>query len=215
MGEQDSAEVGDLEADSERQILLAAAELVEEAGETRFRISDLVERSGRSVGLIYHFFGNREGVLEAVWMHKMSPWMAVDRQRLCELTDSINTVDDLRRAVRVMVADLHHLDRLDALWNKIEVIGAARHRPAMQRAIFQQQREMTEAYAEMTRRLQDKGVLDPALDAQAIAVFVQAYTFGRILGQFDDAHRVDEEKWLDVVVASYVSGFTQPDAASG
>lgn len=206
MGDQDETGADPVDDDSERQILLAAVELVDEHGESRFRIADLVERSGRSVGLIYHFFGNREGVLEAVWMHQMAPWMAVDQQLLCELTDSISTVDDLRRAVALMVDDLHHPDRLAALWSKLEVIAAARRRPTMQRVVVEQQRRMTAAYAEMVERLQAKGVMDPALDPRAVSVFVQAFTLGRILGQFDPDDPIDEQAWADVVVAAYTSG---------
>ncbi|MFM7068439.1 MAG: TetR/AcrR family transcriptional regulator, partial [Actinomycetes bacterium] len=197
-------ELGD--EDSERRILDAAVGLVEEHGESNFRISDLVERSGRSVGSIYHFFGSREGVLEAVWMHQMAPWAETDLHRLSELTAHVNTVADFRNVVVTMSSEIHQPERSEALWSKIEIIAASRRRPNLRRVIAAHQHQMTTAYADVVRSLQLKGLIRAELDAWALAVFIQAYTFGRILGQSDGTDNFDLGSWIDIVLRSFDGG---------
>ncbi|MFM7069383.1 MAG: TetR/AcrR family transcriptional regulator, partial [Actinomycetes bacterium] len=177
-----------------------------------FRISDLVERSGRSVGSIYHFFGSREGVLEAVWMHQMAPWAEVDRARLAELTASVETLADFRNVVAMMSSELHRPERSESLWSKIEIIAASRRRPNLRRVIAAQQYQMTTAYAEIVRSLQVKGLIRSELDPWALAVFIQAYTFGRILGQADGSDDFDLGSWIDIVLRSFDGGILAPQS---
>lgn len=199
-----------VEDDSEQRILLAALELVEQHGEANFRISDLVARSGRSVGSIYHFFGSREGVLEAVWVHQMTPWGVVDTESLLSLAESVTTVEEFEQAIVAIIRDIHRPERLEGLWSKVEVVAASRRRPALRRVVENTQLQMTEAFTEVVRRLQEKGLLHADVDAWALAVFAQAYTFGRILGQADGTDNYDLDKWAEVVRRTFFGGLAAP-----
>ena len=189
--------------ESERQILEAARELVAEHGEGSFRISDLVDRSGRSVGSIYHFFGSREGVLEAVWLAELTAAWAVDADRLQMLAEKASSPADLEEMVVHLARELHDPARSDQLWGKLEVISASRRRPELRRVVERAQQSMTDAYAEVIRTLQRRGVVEGTVDAAALAVFVQAVTLGRIISDLSGTASCGFEAWIDVVRRSF------------
>ena len=135
-----------------------------------------------------------------------------DRARLAALTDQVETIDDFRNVIVAMSSELHKPERSESLWSKIEIIAASRRRPNLRRVIAAQQHQMTSAYAEMVRSLQEKGLICPKLDPWALAVFVQAYTFGRILGQSDGTDNFDLGAWVDIVLRTFDGGLlVQPD----
>lgn len=208
----DNVAVADV-AEHEEQILRAARDLVNEAGESNFRIADLVKLSGRSVGSIYHSFGSRDGVLEAVWMLQMAESWAVDASRLQLLLSMVTTPAELDGAVELLARELHDPSRSEQLWAKLEVIAAARHRPSLRRVVERAQRAMTDTYTAALEDLQRRGVVVADVDARAVAVFVQAFTIGRIVGELGGTTTDGFEQWVEVVRRTLTGALTPQPCA--
>lgn len=206
--EERNNETIDAELETELVVLAAARELVQEQGEANFRIADLVEKSGRSVGAIYHSFGNREGVLEAVWIQQLSESWELDAARLQTLVATITSPEDLDVAIVLLARELHDPERADELWAKLEVIAACRRRPVLRRVVERAQQSMTDAYTSALQDLQRRGLVCPELDARAVAVFVQAFTLGRIVGELGGTSHDDFNGWVEVVRRALTGALT-------
>lgn len=181
--------------DTEQQILMAAVALVDEHGEAGLRISDLVAASGRSVGSIYHFFGNREGVVEAVRVHRFHPTWDEDLAAMQAVNDHVESLEQLLDAVEQLQTDYVQAERDGVLWQRVAAIGSAQSRPSLQAVLAQKQREQTAAFEDMIRVLQSKGIAGGSIDVRAAAVFLQAFTFGRILSVLDGTDSPTPEEW--------------------
>ena len=57
----------DLKDDRRKQILRAAVKVFAEKGYHGCRISDVAEEAGVAYGLVYHYYGNKDGLLAAVF----------------------------------------------------------------------------------------------------------------------------------------------------
>ena len=57
------------------------------------------------------------------------------------------------------------------------------------------QQEETAAFEDMITTLQSKGIVSDSIDTYAAAVFLQAFTFGRILSILDGTDRLSQETW--------------------
>ncbi len=181
--------------DTERRILMAAVALVDQHGEAGLRISDLVEASGRSVGSIYHFFGNREGVVEAVRVYRFHPTWEDDLAAMRAVNDHVESLDQLMDAVEQLQTEYVRAERNGVLWQRVAAIGSAQSRPSLQAVLAQKQQEQTAAFEDMIRGLQAKGIAGAAVDVHAAAVFLQAFTFGRILSVLDGTGDLSPEAW--------------------
>ena len=181
--------------DTEQQILMAAVALVDEHGEAGLRISDLVAASGRSVGSIYHFFGNREGVVEAVRVYRFHPTWDEDLAAMQAVNDHVESLEQLLDAVEQLQTDYVQAERDGVLWQRVAAIGSAQSRPSLQAVLAQKQREQTAAFEDMIRVLQSKGIAGGSIDVRAAAVFLQAFTFGRILSVLDGTDLLSPEEW--------------------
>lgn len=201
------------DVEQEEQILRTARDLVNEGGESNFRIADLVERSGKSVGSIYHSFGSREGVLEAVWTMQMAESWEVDATRLQLLLSMVTTPDELDGAVVMLARELHDPARSEQLWAKLEVIAAARRRPSLRRVVERAQQTMTDTYTDALKDLQQRGVVAADVDARAVAVFVQAFTIGRIVAELDGTNHDGFDEWVEVVRRTLTGALTPQPCA--
>ena len=181
--------------DTERRILMAAVALIDEHGEAGLRISDLVETSGRSVGSIYHFFDNREGVIEAVRVYRFHPTWEADLAVMQMVGDHVESLDQLLDAVEDLQREYMATARDDVLWQRVAAIGAARTRPSLRAVLASKQCEQTAAFETMIRQLQEKGIAGASIDVHSAAVFVQAYTFGRILSILDGTGSLSGDEW--------------------
>lgn len=181
--------------DTERLILTAAVALIDEHGESGLRISDLVEASGRSVGSIYHFFGNREGVVEAVRIYRFHPRWDEDREMMLAIAEGVASMDELLDAVEQMQLQYWSPERDEVLWQRVAAIGSAHSRPSLRAALAEQQRAQTGAIEDMVRTLQRRELVPSSVDPHAAAVFVQAFTFGRILAILDGTDSLSIQEW--------------------
>ena len=186
----------DEHGDTERRILMAAVELIDRHGETGLRISDLVESSGRSVGSIYHFFDNREGVIEAVRAHRFYPTWDEDVAVFRRASSAAESLDDW---LDTMVKVLDHYftaERNESVWRRVESIAAARTRPSLRMVLAARQLEQSEAFEAILIDLVDRGIARPDLELHSTAIFMQAFTLGRILSILDGTDSLTKDDWL-------------------
>jgi AcrR family transcriptional regulator len=195
----------DAETDTTQLILDAATALIDELGESGLRISDVVERSGCSVGTIYHHFGSRTRLVESVRSLRFDagttePTLSPAMVSLVDALTAASGPGDLTAPVTEFVRQVSGADMLDDLWRTVDLIGLAYSKPGVREVVAGSLRNQTEAYAAMFSMLQDKGWADRSLDPWAVAVFVQSFMVGRIVGLIDGTDNLTVDSWTDVVM---------------
>lgn len=188
---------------------MAAVELIDRHGETGLRISDLVKVSGRSVGSIYHFYDNREGVIEAVRAYRFYPTWDEDIATFRAASAAAKTLDDWLDSLGRVLDHYFTAARNEFVWRRVESIAAARTRPSLRMVLASRQREQTEAFEEILRDLVDRGLARPDLQLHSTAIFMQAFTLGRILSILDDTEHLTKDDWL-VTARDAMEGVLRP-----
>jgi len=185
-------------------ILQAAADLLAEHGEGGFKMNDVIERSGCSTGTIYYYFGSRQRLVDAVRAMQFDPQAdtraANELQRLGDALEAATTPEELLAPVTEFLQSLTWDQDLDELWKTVDFIGLAHSKPGVREVVADSLKQQTETYAAGFALLQEKGLVDPALDPWAVAVFVQAFMVGRIIGMIDGTENLKDQAWNDVVM---------------
>jgi hypothetical protein len=89
---------------------------------------------------------------------------------------------------------------------RIQVIGAAMASPRLRESLNLINREVHEELAEVIRRAQSRGWVNPDRDARAIAYWINAQTNGRVLIEMDPDWG-DLSKWNEIAIAAVLSVF--------
>ena len=89
-------------------------------------------------------------------------------------------------------------DRGIELARQIRALGHAGNSERFKEALGIEQQRLTYAFADLVREAQNQGWIASDIDPMAAAVFIQAYTIGKIIDEITP-EPVDEKEWLALI----------------
>jgi len=184
--------------ETRNRVLAVALEQLEAGGEAAVRIDEIRDRSGVSIGSIYHHFGDREGVIAAAQLRRFARFAEVDVRALADVVEQSADIEEFRSNVRRLTLGSRSQLRTDRRWGRIGVLASTTGRDDLRADIEQIQTRLTDGFAAHVAQGQARGFFRSDLDARAIAVFIEAYTLGLVLNDID-ARGIDETGWQQVV----------------
>jgi len=187
-------------SDTRGRILDVVLEQLEDGGEAAVRMDDLRDRSGVSIGSIYHHFGDRDGVIAAAQLRRFARYAEAEILALSHIVENSRSVAEFRRAVRQLTVRTASQVRVAERWGRIGVLGSTIGRPGLREEVRAVQTRLTDEFHAHIAQGQARGFFRSDLDARAVAAFIEAYSLGLALNDLD-ARAVGEREWEQVVWA--------------
>lgn len=194
------------------RVLEVATQAIEEHGEAALRVEDVAHAAGVSVGTIYRYFGNREGLVVAVRAAQFLGALDEDLDQMESLVAGVSTPAEFVESVQRLTRMAGHPSRAPLRLRRIEIIGASRARPALARAIGDEQARITDRFTAILRRAQERGLIDASLDPRSLAQFVLAFTLGQVLAEIDTSTPFDLEAWTAIAARFAAAVAASPEA---
>jgi TetR/AcrR family transcriptional repressor of nem operon len=190
-------------ASTRERLLRAAADVFGARGYDGTRVSDIARAAELSNGALYAYFGSKaELLVGALRMHG---------RRL--LSDLVAAEPDRSIADLLQVTGRRLRRRRDADgWLVIEALVAARRDADVAGAMRGYVAERVDWLADLVRKAQDAGELDPALPPSAVAHFCLSLAVGTALVA-PDLDDVDEQEWA-AFLARLVPALAPPIGAA-
>ena len=180
------------------RVLGVVVEQLEEGGETAVRVDAVRDRSGVSIGSIYHHFGDRDGLIVAAQLYRFARYAEAEIGALSEIIERASSVEEFRRSIRLLTRHAASALRIAQRWGRIGVLASTIGREALVLEVRYVQTRLTDEFQAHIAQGQARGFFRSDLDARAIALFIESYTLGHVLNDVDD-HRVSEADWEQVV----------------
>ncbi|MBM4378333.1 MAG: TetR/AcrR family transcriptional regulator [Deltaproteobacteria bacterium] len=176
-------------------ILRATLVALEQHGEAGIRVMDIARAVGCSVGILYHHYGDREGLIRAAWARQFEGLLEADTRMLYEAFERCQTVEEFR-GVLLRASEIGGgPERREMRRKRIGVLGAAWRRPALEQAIGRVQADRTTELQRAVELAQQRGFISREVSARTVATFTQAYTLGRILSDIDAEGLCPDGEW--------------------
>jgi TetR/AcrR family transcriptional repressor of bet genes len=188
------------EGSLERAILEATLAALERDGEAKLRMRDVAEAVGCSVGLLYHHYGDREGLIEAARVRQFEGLLDQDIRTTEAALDACQSAAEFRARLSSLATIGSGPERAEKRRQRIAVLGAAIQRPALLAAVGRVQSDLTSEFQRVLEKGQARGFLDPRVNARALATFMQSYTLGRILSDIDPSGPIPDEDWSELTL---------------
>ena len=177
------------ESDHPTRILITsvAAEILKEQGPGEFRVDDVLERTGLTRGAVYHHFDNVDDLVDSALIATYSEGVGATIEFVRVTLASATTFEQFRDGV--FQANINYVtnEGLRALRRlRAHTMANANGRMADQLAVEQQR--LTDEYVSVIISAKDKGWVKRNVDPLALAVFIQAYSFGIIIDDVSETH---------------------------
>lgn len=180
-------------SDVRSQMISAAIEMMEVAGEGSVRVAKIAEKVGVTEPLVYHHFKNRAALVTAAYAewYKRCQDLEVPVESLMKLVDS---QEHYEKALRASLAWSYRDARIDARKVRLSVIGAAQTNPELAEAVNEINRTFLRSLAKGMEVAQSKGWARADLDPMAMAYWMHGQINGRVVAEMDYGC-IDLEKW--------------------
>ena len=184
-------------ADTRTRILEAAMSVIEDTGEGTLRVQKIAESVGVREPSVYHFFKNREELVEAAHVERYRR-SHLEMVRPFEAGAALaDNAEDFRRIVKKILSLVYAAEREHIRSTRMSVLGAAQTSPMIAEAIRQINFEVSSKIADVLTTAQEKNWIRKEVDPLAAAYWINGQILGRVMVEMDK-ERVDLDKWNSV-----------------
>jgi AcrR family transcriptional regulator len=172
-------------SDMRSQMINAAIEMMEVAGEASVRVAKVAEKVGVTEPLVYHHFKNRAALVTAAYAewYKRCQDLEVPIDQLMAM---VTNQEEYERAMRASLTWSYQPERVAARGVRLSVIGAAQTDPELATAVNEINRRFLTSLAQATEYAQSQGWIRKDLDPMATAYWLHGQINGRVIAEMDE-----------------------------
>jgi AcrR family transcriptional regulator len=145
---------------------------------------------------LYSYFDDREDLIACAISHRFREVLHGLAETFTNPLMSVKSTEDLRQALRIIIAEAQVPARTEARIQRIESMSFARHNPAASRAIAEAKKEIADLIVRRVQPLEDAHLLAEGMSAVAFARIWYALFFGQIELEGEHALSVNPDEWF-------------------
>lgn len=182
-----------------RQILIEAAQACLELHPRDDVTVDMVlERCGVSRSSLYHHFEDFPDLLEQAVAEMISERTRQAIEMFHSIVKETESAEDFRKRIFALGRGLQSRERAPYRMQRLVALAATDRNDRYRLTMAREHKTLNQGYEELIESAQARGWIDPKVDAAAVALFIQAYTFGRVLDDISQ-EPIDEGRWNTLI----------------
>ena len=163
------------------RIINVTVAAIEAGGEPSLRVNDIARDSEVSVATLYHYFGDREGLVVAARLKQFAGSTGVYYDEFSRAMNAATTSDELASVVRSFFGEATSQASRAVRFLRAEIVGSSRTRPQLAAALREVQEDLAAKLAAVFANAQDRGLLRSSISARDMAEFALAIHLGSVL----------------------------------
>jgi AcrR family transcriptional regulator len=158
----------------------------------------ILKESNISKGSMYHHFEDLGELLDTAIIEQFAKWVDESIKVLSEVLTAATSRQEMYDGL-VQVTDITQAASLHPVrLQRVQAIAKAHGNPKMSHLLQVEQDRLTEAISDIIIDSQDKSLLKKDVDPKALAVFIQAYTLGKIIDDIS-GEPCNQEGWNSIL----------------
>jgi AcrR family transcriptional regulator len=158
----------------------------------------VLEKSGISKGSLYHHFEDFPSLLEAALVYRFHRVVDSSIALIANTVATATTREEFFADMEKVTAITHSREMTAIRFERARALGHAGTSERFREALGVEQQRLTFAFTDLVREAQNQGWVTRDIDPMATAVFIQAYTIGKLIDEVT-AEPVDEQEWLKLI----------------
>jgi len=184
-----------------KQVLIdTVVKMMDKQNPSTINSDDVLELSGISKGSLYHHFEDFSELIEHALVARFASFVDQSIYMLSQVAIHSKNKSDFVAGIKEVTRVTQAPERSNLRAERVTAISTAMLNPRMKENLGAEQERLTQALADLFRESIERGWGNPAFDARAVAVLVQAYTIGQIVDDFSPAHMAPEA-WYALIDA--------------
>ena len=168
-------------------------------GVTALHIDDVLEATDLTRGAVYHHFENVDDLIEQALLATYSEGVDLNIGFIRNIFATAKTSTEFRSGVlqaNVLYTENRKLREVRKL--RAHALAVARPGGELAKGLESEQKRLTDEYVAVITEAQSKGWVRKDVEPRALAVFIQAYSFGVIVDDVSGEH-LDAVSWRRII----------------
>ena len=175
------------------RLLKATAATIDKGGEGAVRIRDLTKSCNITAPSIYHFFGSREGLIDAAQAYRFSRGQLQLGDAFASAIHQCKNKTQFVELAHRFLATMFSPDRRAVRNTRLNVLGNAVNRPDLSKELARVQEESNVVVGEALRYAQSKGWVRDDFNTEMFAAWLNGMVNSRRLIEMNGTHPLSDE----------------------
>ena len=154
----------------------------------------VLQETGISRGSLYHHYEDFTDLLEDAMLYRFSAGVEASTGAIENIVQTAGNREEFFSMLEGVTRATQARKRADVRFDRARMLAMAQHNERFRKKLGLVQDKLTDSLTEAIALAQSKGWANPNFQARTLAVFIQAYTLGRIVDDVGD-HPMDDSEW--------------------
>lgn len=179
------------------RLLEATIAVINDSGEAAVRIDAIAAEARITKPSIYHFFGDREGLIIAAQAERLRRALRFGQDEIVELAAACTTKDQYAELLLSGVTLFATPEGRERRRTRLEVLGSAATRPKLKAIVDQVFSDAADDLAVMFDVGRERGWVTATVSSRALAIWWYGALLSRYLTESNDAF--DDAEWAAIM----------------
>ena len=191
---------------TKRLLVETVVAMLETKKPTEILAEEVLEVSGVSKGSMYHHFSDLQELVETAQLIRYSKWIDASIEFMTTYVLGATTKDEFIGSLRKLTELTQSVDRKGARAERARALAACFDNPRMAKAMGEETQRHTDALADIIQEVQNRGLVRADADPKAVAVFIQSYTLGKMVNDYNPTG-VEDDVWVNMITDMAIRTF--------
>jgi len=179
--------------ETRHNLIQATSELMDLHAIEDISAAMVLERAGASKSSMYHFFEDFADLLEETYLVRFGETVRESIIVIEKIIARSTTKEEFFVALDRLTASTQARENASLRFRRARKLGRAEKNEKFKIALGELQQQLTDSLTLAFETAQEKGFLNKTFEARTGAVFIQAYTLGRIVDDITTTHMNDAD----------------------
>lgn len=181
-----------------RRLLETVVTLLDSDPPERITVDLVLSTAGVSVGSMYHHYDDLQDLIRAAVVERVRLNVTRDVEAIARVMERAHDRPSLMAGLAEVTRASQSPERMGARVERARTLAMAAADEALRVRLAVEQQRLTQAVIELFAEGQRRGWLSADVDTHAAAVFIQAYSLGRLVDDLS-GDPMSHEAWLALI----------------
>ena len=158
----------------------------------------VLQETGISRGSLYHHYEDFTELLEDAMLYRFSSGVEASTRAIQNIVANSADQEEFLSLLQGVTHATPDRKLADSRFDRARMLAMAQHNLRFRAKLAEVQDRLTDALTECFAQAQEKGWLTRDFDARTGAIFIQAYTLGKLVDDVS-AHPMDDRDWENLI----------------
>jgi len=180
------------------KLIEAAAALLKKYKSGEISVEMVLAESNISKGSLYHHFESLDDLIEMALLARYAKWVDINVATMSHILVNAKSSKDIYSGLVEVTERSQDRNLSKERFFRAETLAKANSSPRFAKKLQDLQQQLTDSLTDLIREAQEKNFYDKSNDPKAIAVFIQAYTLGKIVDDMSSS-QVNQENYNSLI----------------